>query len=107
MCSSCQRVAYCGPACQRTHWKAHKVACREAANGYFRHILSRAEAGHAESLFDVGVHYSTGRGGVVKDAAQAMVWFHRASEAGVVDAQYTLGLCYFHGDGLPRMQRRL
>jgi len=74
MCSSCQTVAYCGPACQRAHWKAHKVACREAAEVHFRHILSRAEAGHAIDQYRVGTCYSAGKG-VVKDAAQAAVWF--------------------------------
>jgi hypothetical protein len=27
MCSRCQRVYYCGPDCQRAHWRAHKAEC--------------------------------------------------------------------------------
>jgi hypothetical protein len=27
-CSGCRSVRYCSPACQRSHWKAHKKACR-------------------------------------------------------------------------------
>ena len=28
-CAACRGAAYCGPACQRAHWKAgHKQACR-------------------------------------------------------------------------------
>jgi hypothetical protein len=27
MCSRCKRVRYCGPQCQRTHWRAHKAQC--------------------------------------------------------------------------------
>lgn len=27
-CAACQRVYYCGPDCQRAHWKAHKTFCR-------------------------------------------------------------------------------
>ena len=27
MCSRCKRVRYCGPQCQRAHWRAHKARC--------------------------------------------------------------------------------
>ena len=30
-CSRCWSVAYCGAACQKAHWKAHKAACRAAS----------------------------------------------------------------------------
>lgn len=29
-CGGCQRVYYCGPACQREHWASHKDFCRLA-----------------------------------------------------------------------------
>jgi hypothetical protein len=29
-CSACQRVYYCGRACQLAHWRAHKALCRAA-----------------------------------------------------------------------------
>jgi hypothetical protein len=29
MCSRCKRVCYCGPQCQRAHWRAHKAQCRK------------------------------------------------------------------------------
>ena len=29
ICSRCRSVGYCGPDCQRAHWKAHKAVCRE------------------------------------------------------------------------------
>ena len=28
-CSGCQRSRYCGPACQKADWPAHRAACRE------------------------------------------------------------------------------
>jgi hypothetical protein len=28
MCSRCKCVRYCGPQCQRVHWRAHKAQCR-------------------------------------------------------------------------------
>ena len=31
LCSGCRRVRYCGPACQKADWRAHKAACRELA----------------------------------------------------------------------------
>ena len=29
LCSGCRAVRYCGPACQKADWPAHKAACRE------------------------------------------------------------------------------
>ena len=29
LCSGCRGVRYCGPACQKADWRAHKAACRE------------------------------------------------------------------------------
>ena len=26
-CSRCRAVSYCGPACQRRHWRTHKAHC--------------------------------------------------------------------------------
>lgn len=29
-CSACKVTTYCGPDCQRSHWKAHKPSCKAA-----------------------------------------------------------------------------
>jgi hypothetical protein len=31
LCGGCKKVHYCGAECQRTHWREHKVACKQAA----------------------------------------------------------------------------
>ena len=31
LCSGCRAVRYCGAACQKADWRAHKAACRELA----------------------------------------------------------------------------
>jgi len=28
VCQGCKAARYCGPACARLHWKAHKKECR-------------------------------------------------------------------------------
>jgi hypothetical protein len=28
-CGACKKVAYCGAACQKAHWKAHKALCKK------------------------------------------------------------------------------
>ena len=40
-CGACFRVQYCGAACQRAHWRAHRDACAEAA-------AARVHAGEGE-----------------------------------------------------------
>ena len=32
-CSGCRAVQYCGPVCQRSDWKRHKPACKQAGKG--------------------------------------------------------------------------
>ncbi|KAF9262698.1 hypothetical protein L218DRAFT_867173 [Marasmius fiardii PR-910] len=32
-CSSCLAVDYCGPECQKAHWKEHKAACKSLKGG--------------------------------------------------------------------------
>jgi hypothetical protein len=31
VCSVCNAARYCGPACQKLHWKAHKPECKRIA----------------------------------------------------------------------------
>jgi len=31
VCSVCNAARYCGPVCQKKHWKAHKPECKRIA----------------------------------------------------------------------------
>jgi hypothetical protein len=31
LCGGCKKLHYCGAECQRTHWREHKVACKQAS----------------------------------------------------------------------------
>lgn len=48
--------------------------------------------------------WSTGKGGLVeKNDALFMHWLRKAAEEGdEADAQYLLGACYEHGNGVPQ-----
>jgi hypothetical protein len=70
----------------------------------------RAEAGHAESQFNLGDRYATGRE-VPQDDAEAVRWYRLAAGAhrnqnnhpkGYAFAQYYLGVMYATGAGVPQ-----
>ncbi|WP_265530635.1 hypothetical protein [Sphingomicrobium marinum] len=49
--------------------------------------LADAEAGDVEALFELGVTYSTGRGGVAVDLIEAHKWFNLAALNGDTRSQ--------------------
>jgi TPR repeat protein len=49
--------------------------------------LADAERGNVEALFDLGVAYSTGRGGVAVDLIEAHKWFNLAALSGSARGQ--------------------
>lgn len=54
-------------------------------------IQRMAEHGDAQAQFNLGVMYAKGEG-VAQDLKQAVPWYRKAAEQGMVDAQYSLGL---------------
>ncbi|VDB84561.1 unnamed protein product [Peniophora sp. CBMAI 1063] len=32
-CAACHSISYCGPVCQKTHWKEHKAQCKRIRGG--------------------------------------------------------------------------
>jgi len=95
-CSACRAVVYCGPRCQRAHWRVHKGDCKETAKVRFESALAAANAGDNDAEFDVGVCYAFGHG-AVKDAMLAATWYRRAAEAGHAYAQFNLGVMLLKG----------
>src|SRR5687768_17868113 len=49
--------------------------------------LADAERGDVEALFELGVSYSTGRGGIAVDLVEAHKWFNLAALSGCTRGQ--------------------
>jgi TPR repeat protein len=64
-----------------------------------RELRRRAEAGDAESQFELGAKYASGDE-VRQDYAEAVKWFTRAADGGQVLAAATLGAYYWAGRGV-------
>jgi TPR repeat protein len=52
---------------------------QKGAEFLLRSRIADAEKGNVEALFDLGVAYSTGRGGVTVDHIEAHKWFNLAA----------------------------
>jgi len=52
---------------------------QKGAEFLLRSRIGDAEKGNVEALFDLGVAYSTGRGGVTVDLIEAHKWFNLAA----------------------------
>src|SRR5580700_4451358 len=63
-------------------------------------LLEGAQHGDAESQFELGKNYETGRIGLPKDLAQAEHWYREAAVQGDPYAEASLGLLYQFGKGL-------
>lgn len=59
----------------------------KGAEFLLRSRLANAEAGDVDALYDLGVTYSTGRGGVAVDLVEAHKWFNLAALNGCTRGQ--------------------
>ena len=59
----------------------------KGAEFLIRSRIAEAEAGDVDALFDLGVAYSTGRGGVSVDLIEAPTWFNLAALSGCTRGQ--------------------
>ena len=60
---------------------------QKSAEFLIRSRLNDAEKGNVDALFDLGVAYSTGRGGVTVDLIEAHKWFNLAALSGSIRGQ--------------------
>ncbi len=64
-------------------------------------VKAKAQAGDAESEYQLGLRYYNGES-VAKDFAEAVKWFGKAAEQGFAPAQSDLGRSYLNGEGVPK-----
>ena len=60
---------------------------QKGAEFLIRSRIADAERGNVDALFDLGVAYSTGRGGIAVDLIEAHKWFNLAALNGSTRAQ--------------------
>jgi TPR repeat protein len=60
---------------------------QKSAEFLIRSRLADAEAGNVDALFELGIAYSTGRGGVTVDLIEAHKWFNLAALSGCTRGQ--------------------
>ena len=60
---------------------------QKAADFLMQSRLADAEGGDVEALFELGVSYSTGRGGLAVDLIEAHKWFNLAALSGDTRSQ--------------------
>ena len=60
---------------------------QKSAEFFLRSRLVEAEHGNTDALFELGVTYSTGRGGVPVDLIEAHKWFNLAALSGCTRGQ--------------------
>ena len=59
---------------------------QKSAEFLLRSRLAEAETGDVDALFELGVTFSTGRGGIAVDLVEAHKWFNLAALKGRADA---------------------
>lgn len=64
----------------------------------YKEFLTAAQAGHADSQFNVALMYEQGIG-VAKDEKEAVVWYGKSAAQDNSAAQYNLGVLYENGRG--------
>ena len=66
----------------------------------------RVEAGDAEAMYILGIHYSNGAIGLPQDRTRALELWHRAGEIGCADAYNNIGYAYRTGEGMERDNKK-
>jgi TPR repeat protein len=85
--------------------QAYKWISMAARQGYARArvvLESDKWMGYAESRFGAGDSQGPSEGTIDKVTSEQIEEYLRKAEEGDVDAQYNLGIIYYHGEGAPR-----
>ncbi|PST27249.1 peptidoglycan-binding protein [Mesorhizobium plurifarium] len=64
-------------------------------------LVTAAKGGDPLAFYEIGARFTEGRG-VEQDRAEAVKWYQRAADAGVVPAEYRLASLYEKGAGVQR-----
>lgn len=83
-------------AVEKAHLGAKRILCTIVAD-----TLAMARLEGAETIFNRGMKYYRGDG-VPQDYTEAVKWFRKAADNGLVTAQEILAVCYACGDGVPQ-----
>ena len=66
-----------------------------------RELIQRAATGgNRIAMHDLGNYYAYGQGGVDRDMSQALAWFTKAAERGVVDSQFNVAFLSEGNEGV-------
>ena len=79
-----------------------KAFAEDATPEQFKEWKAKAERGDAVAQYNIGVCYSNGIGGVIKDKIESAKWIRIAAESGHSQAQYILGNDYANGRGVTK-----
>src|ERR1017187_3558352 len=63
-------------------------------------LTAKAEAGYDQAQFELATRYFNGVRGAQTNQAEAVNWYRKAAEQGLVAAQVKLGQCYESGVGV-------
>lgn len=79
-----------------------RVKADPALEDRVQEIQTQALAGNGEAQHDLAAIYTAGHGGVKQDFEKARFWFREASDNGIANARYNLGVLYHQGLGVDR-----
>ena len=71
-------------------------------NAEFTLLQAKAEKGDAQSQFELGQVFYSGKFGEATNYLEAVKWFHKAAEQNHATSQNNLGACYANGQGVAK-----
>jgi len=78
------------------------VAANGGAAVSVEDLLASAQAGDPWAQLNLGAAFDRGMAGLPLDPVRAVVWYRRAAEAGLAEAQFNLAHSLATGSGVPR-----